>query len=350
MARFLQRHPKITNSGFGMDITTTIGSSSTSTPNTASGTPITAASYSTLSRYQREFWASQAEAARKSGTDKVSLGFKDLVDLINPLQHIPLIRNIYQAVTGDDTMKPAIKFMGDTLFGGPLAAVSSGVDAVIKQASGKDMMETVVGWFSHDNHTTAVAANAADTLSGTIQTADTETVANPIVSAVTTASQLAVLPKYGLASTGPSPAVATPANAQPTAATIPSSTFFAGLQKNNASGTKMPPPPAQLAYFNPKGINPGAQQFASATSAALKMPDKGMGIADSTMPSAASVIPASTTAGINLTSNGMMDTPNNPQSDFAQKMMAAMDRYQAAKRAGNNTDSASSALSVSTGM
>jgi len=341
-----------------MDTTTAIGAFAptpnaavSGTPNRQADKPITAVDYHTLGRRQAEFWASQAEAARKSGTDKVSLGFKDLVDLINPFQHIPLIRNIYQAATGDDTMKPAIKFMGDTLFGGPLAAVSSGVDAVIKQASGKDMMETVVGWFSHDDHTTAVAANAADTLPGTIQTASNTTAANnPAVSAVTTASPLAVLPKYGLASTGPSPAVATPANVQSAAATIPSSAFFAGLQKNNASGTKMPPPPAQSAYFNPKGINPGAQQFASATSAALKMPDKGMGIADSTMPSAASVIPASTTAGINLTSNGMMDAPNNPQSDFAQKMMAAMDRYQAAKRAGSNAGTASPASAISTGM
>jgi len=328
-----------------MDTTTAIGASATAPNTVVSGKPITAADYHTLGRRQAEFWASQAEAARKSGTDKVSLGFKDLIDLINPLQHIPLIRNIYQAATGDDTMKPAIKFMGDTLFGGPLAAVSSGVDAVIKQASGKDMLETVASWFSGDDKTTAVAANDAATPNA-IQTVSATAPANgnQTVSVEPTA---AVFSKFGLASTGPLPI----ANKQSTPAAVqtPSSNFFAGLQKNNASGMKMPTPAAQPGYLNTKGgFNPGAQQFANVASSALKMPDKGMGIADSTMPSGASIIPASTTANVNLTSNGMVDIPNNPQSDFAQKMMAAMDRYQTAKRIGS--DAVPSAPAVSTGM
>jgi len=341
-----------------MDTTTAISAApAVDALNRQADRPITAADYHTLGRRQAEFWASQAEAARKSGTDKVSLGFKDLVDLVNPLQHIPIVRNIYQAATGDDTMKPAIKFMGDTLFGGPLAAVSSGVDAVVKQASGKDMMETVVAWFSGDDSAkdTAVAANsAAGAATIAVNPAANAANSNNQVAANTAAQPAATvlaqpavaIPKFGLASTGPSPAAIAATGAPQQVTATPQSAFFAGLQRNNAKGTQMPIPPGQSQYlaksYGTATGNSASQQMASMTSAALKLPTKGAGIADSTLPTAGSIIPASAVAGVNLTSSGVIDTPSNPQSDFAQKMMVALDRYQAAKKSGDGDAPAAS--------
>lgn len=61
------------------------------------------------------------------------LSFGDLVDVINPLQHIPVVGSIYRAITGDTVSAPA-QAVGDFLFGGPvgLAAglVGSGLEAL----------------------------------------------------------------------------------------------------------------------------------------------------------------------------------------------------------------------------
>lgn len=70
-------------------------------------------------------------------------GFLDLVDMINPLQHIPVVNLFYRAVTGD-TIKPIGKILGGAVFGGPVGASSGLVDAIITQETGQDMAGTVL--------------------------------------------------------------------------------------------------------------------------------------------------------------------------------------------------------------
>src|SRR3546814_18549505 len=52
------------------------------------------------------------------------LTFSDLLDLVNPLQHIPGVAQVYRAVTGD-AIKPAVKIVGGALFGGPIGDIAS---------------------------------------------------------------------------------------------------------------------------------------------------------------------------------------------------------------------------------
>ncbi len=52
------------------------------------------------------------------------LGFGDLVDLVNPLQHIPVVGHLYRHFSGD-SIQPVIKIAGGALFGGPLGAAIS---------------------------------------------------------------------------------------------------------------------------------------------------------------------------------------------------------------------------------
>ena len=60
------------------------------------------------------------------------LSFRDVLDLVNPLQHIPLVGNLYRKLTGD-TIDPAIRVAGGALFGGPLGAVLSLGSMVVEQ-------------------------------------------------------------------------------------------------------------------------------------------------------------------------------------------------------------------------
>ena len=60
-------------------------------------------------------------------------GFKDFLDVINPLQHIPVVSTIYQHLTGD-TIAPVAEIVGGGLFGGPIGAAASLASVAVKSA------------------------------------------------------------------------------------------------------------------------------------------------------------------------------------------------------------------------
>lgn len=70
-------------------------------------------------------------------------GFGDLVDMVNPLQHIPLINEGYRAITGDE-IKPISKIMGGGLYGGPIGAAGGLIDSAIQNETGMDMGDHVI--------------------------------------------------------------------------------------------------------------------------------------------------------------------------------------------------------------
>lgn len=65
------------------------------------------------------------------------LNFADLVDIVNPLQHIPVVNHFYREATGDE-IKPATKILGGGLFGGILGMASATANATIEAQTGKD--------------------------------------------------------------------------------------------------------------------------------------------------------------------------------------------------------------------
>jgi hypothetical protein len=90
--------------------------------------------------------------------------FHRLLDVINPLQHLPLVGTAYRAITGDH-MGPVEKVMGDTLYGGLWGAVTSIADVAFEGITGKSVEDTVLGWFSHDHAKLASAKIAAPKIS-----------------------------------------------------------------------------------------------------------------------------------------------------------------------------------------
>jgi len=70
------------------------------------------------------------------------MGFADLLDVINPLQHIPLVSTLYRKVTGD-VIGPAAQFIGGALFGGPIGAASAMADAAIRDRTGKGFTDNM---------------------------------------------------------------------------------------------------------------------------------------------------------------------------------------------------------------
>lgn len=80
---------------------------------------------------------------QKAWQDGDTASFKDLLAIINPLQHIPVVGTIYRAITGDQiAAMPSI--IGGTIFGGPVGLVLSLADNALKGETGKSVGETVV--------------------------------------------------------------------------------------------------------------------------------------------------------------------------------------------------------------
>jgi hypothetical protein len=75
--------------------------------------------------------------------------FHRLLDVVNPLQHLPVVSTIYRAMTGEH-IGPLEKLAGDALYGGLWGAVSSAADLAFEAATGKSAEDTVLGWFHHD--------------------------------------------------------------------------------------------------------------------------------------------------------------------------------------------------------
>ena len=68
--------------------------------------------------------------------------FAEFLDIINPLQHIPVVSSLYRAISGDE-IGPGPRVAGGMLFGGPVGALVAGVTALFEEASGGDIGEHI---------------------------------------------------------------------------------------------------------------------------------------------------------------------------------------------------------------
>lgn len=71
---------------------------------------------------------------------EAEMSFWDFLDVVNPLQHIPVIGHIYREITGDQINGTA-RVMGGILFGGVLGGAVAVANAVVEDTSGRDVGE-----------------------------------------------------------------------------------------------------------------------------------------------------------------------------------------------------------------
>jgi len=83
--------------------------------------------------------------ASKSGNQDEGF-FHHLLDVVNPLQHLPVVGTIYRAITGEH-IGAVERIAGDTLYGGLWGAVSSVADVAFEGITGKSAEDTVLSWF-----------------------------------------------------------------------------------------------------------------------------------------------------------------------------------------------------------
>lgn len=75
--------------------------------------------------------------------DEQPFGFGDLVDMVNPLHHIPLVGHVYRNITGDQ-IRPIAQIVGGAVFGGAAGAAGSLVNVIIEEETGRDITGNVI--------------------------------------------------------------------------------------------------------------------------------------------------------------------------------------------------------------
>ncbi len=87
---------------------------------------------------------------------EVELTFSDLIDTVNPLQHIPVVSAMYRSVTGDE-ISSASRLAGGSLYMGPFGAVAAMVDLGVEAFSGNAIGGHVTRFFQDSTSDAAVA-------------------------------------------------------------------------------------------------------------------------------------------------------------------------------------------------
>ena len=88
--------------------------------------------------------AKQPQADPKGLFGEKGMTFKDALDIINPLQQIPIIGSIYRHLTGD-TISDGARLIGGGLYGlGVGGIVSAAISAAVEQTTGNDPGGTVI--------------------------------------------------------------------------------------------------------------------------------------------------------------------------------------------------------------
>ena len=118
---------------------------------------------------------------------KDGLTFGDILDVINPLHHIPGISTVYRDLTGDE-ISPGARLAGGALFGGPIGFAMSAVNAVVETATGSDIGETVMAALTGDDNTPTATAAAPATNAQTEPASSAQVASAPIATPVRSAS------------------------------------------------------------------------------------------------------------------------------------------------------------------
>jgi|GEM_PF-2611045 len=107
----------------------------------------------------------QKKAIEQGREKEQGFDFEDVLDIFNPLQHIPIVSNIYQEQTQDDISNDA-KAVGDVLYGiltgGVFGVLSAVGNAILKQETDKDVGEHLMAFFDEEENQIPLTDSLSD--------------------------------------------------------------------------------------------------------------------------------------------------------------------------------------------
>lgn len=103
-------------------------------------------------------FAPQADSNQFWGPE--GFNFKDLLDVVNPLQQLPVISTVYRAVTGD-TISTGARLAGGALLGGPVGFASALLNVIVEGQTGEDIGSNILDSVTGDQQAGGSASSAS---------------------------------------------------------------------------------------------------------------------------------------------------------------------------------------------
>lgn len=95
--------------------------------------------------------------------DKMSVGFDDLLDVVNPLQQLPVVSSVYREATGEGISIPA-RLAGGFLFGGLPGLIGSAAMVAFEEVTGDSVLGHIGSLLEDGTETAAAEGTPAGTL------------------------------------------------------------------------------------------------------------------------------------------------------------------------------------------
>lgn len=183
--------------------------------------------------------------------------FHDLLDIVNPLQHLPVISAIYRWATGK-SIGNLPRVVGDALYGGIPGFVSGLFGVLLKEETGKDVGEHVVATLFGNSTPKPTPQQAELTIEQAAALTHTpiETTALaplPAVAATAPSDAPPPAPQPTAAPRTPSPVAATAPPPQPAAAAAPAQPDHPPIPLVRGVGMTVPAPAALAASTAQRG-------------------------------------------------------------------------------------------------
>jgi len=271
--------------------------------------------YAEGNSFSEQTWAGPGIEALfgKDGFD-----FKDVLDIVNPLQHLPVVGTAHRALTGD-TLEPGPRLLGGALYGGVGGFISALVNAVYEDETGKDIGATVLALFTDDKAPGPAVATAAVAGAAAKTDAPTPDTASAIKSAGPTPTAPSPLAIAGHAKS-PGLPLSMPAaqDDDPTAALIRAQIAVPPTSRSDLAGL---PPMTRSPLLAMAGNKSLPNQFPRKTAPASALKHAGADAATASPGDNAVARPAPS-----VTPDAK--TASEPAPDVAAMMMRALDKYE----------------------
>jgi hypothetical protein len=116
--------------------------------------------------------APQIQIGKAAAAAEESSFFGQILDIVNPLQHIPLISNLYRNLTGDK-IDAFAHIAGGAIFGGPLGAAGAAASEIVKAGLNGETTQTAFTDTKQatEAYTKPIRATTADWLNPNFDTA-----------------------------------------------------------------------------------------------------------------------------------------------------------------------------------
>ncbi len=287
--------------------------------------------------------------------------FHDLLDAINPLQHLPVISTVYRWITGD-SIGNIPRIVGDAIYGGIPGMVSGLFGVLLKEETGKDVGEHVVATLFGDSTPTTPAVPAQNAGQPELSTEQ----AAALTHAAVNAAELAPLPAVAASPATPSPAATAPTQPASTSATAavtppPSATRAPVLPDHApiplARGMGMsvaaPPPAPSLASKDAAStafLAQAAERQRQLLGSGAAAPANGRALSSRVVPlqlPPGSISLTSRAPALPAVAPAAGGPPGNGPVDISQKMLDALDKYMAFQKQNAAGRGAQVDLSVS---